>query len=310
MLGNISKDRNILLDGGIPLVGGIAIVAILLLTLFFNKIFLFVTYPYERIISISFWSLIILIFGVCDDWKSASILQKFLWQIMCALGLLFCGIGIHLPVIGDPGSFILNLLWIVGLTNAFNLLDVSDGVCSVITLLAVVTVGCIAAMTDCRDVAVIACVLVPAILGFLFLNFPPAKIYLGNAGSHCLGFILAALTLTLLGDVPSMAMGFSVLMILWLPVFETVCLVFFRLRKKINPLQKSDDHLALRFLGRGFTRQQVLLGMSAMAGLFSILGIYLYRSFTVPLAWSMALIVVVVSILMIFLLLFLEEHGA
>ena len=310
MLGDITRNRNILLDGGIPLVGGIAIISILVLTLFFNMIFLCVPHPFERIISISFWSLIILIFGVWDDWKAASILQKFSWQILCALGLLSSGIGIHFPLIGDSGSFILNLLWIVGLTNAFNLLDVSDGVCSVITLFAVVTVGGIATMTGCRDVALISSVLVPAILGSLFLNLPPARIYLGNAGSHCLGFILAALTLTLVGDVPSMSMVFSVLMILWLPVFETVCLVFFRFRKKINPLHKSDDHLALKFLGRGFTRQQVLLLMSAMAGLFSILGIFLYRSYTVPLAWFMAFLVVVVSIVMIFLLLLMEEHGA
>ncbi|MEI8012595.1 MAG: MraY family glycosyltransferase [Candidatus Omnitrophota bacterium] len=274
------KRRSVLLDHGIPLIGGVAIVVTNLLIYYFPRVVFFCDYPINRLMVIDFWGVLVLIAGLYDDWKGSSVLQKFIWQSILALGLLLSGIHFYIPAIGENWSFILGFFWIVGLTNAFNLLDVSDGICSAVSFAVTIGVACLAFSAGVMDVFSYTLFLSASLAGFLFFNMPPAKAYLGNAGSHFLGFIFAGLTLILINDVPKVSMGLAVVMIFWLPILETMWLISLRLKKGINPFHKSPDHLALKFIGHGFHAWQVMLMMTGVAACFITAGILFYKFYT------------------------------
>ena len=148
------------------------------------------------------------------------------------------------------------------------------------------------------------------VAGFLFFNIPPARVYLGNAGSHFAGFLLAALSLALLADAPRVSMGLSVMMVFWLPILETGCLIFFRLNKRVSPFDKTNDHLALRFAARRFTRGQVWGAMSALAVLFAMAGVCVDRFFSIAFVCTILIGLGFVTVLTVGLLFLMEEHGA
>ncbi len=303
-----ARRRGLLFDRGVSLVGGIA-VAFALVFVFWGGQFL--PHPgFDRAAMIGPWALTVLIFGVLDDWKSSSVLQKFLWQFVCAAGLIFFGGGSHIALLGLAGNFIFSFVWIVGLTNALNLLDVSDGVCSGAVIAACAGVALLALHSGSIDILFMASGLAAGVAGFLFFNIPPAKVYLGNAGSHFSGFLLAAMSLALVGDAPCIPMGLGILIVFWLPLLETGCLVYFRLNKKISPFDKSNDHLALRFLACRLSRGQAWLAMVTLAVFFSIAGVLVERFYTVMLASFIVAGVGIVTVLTVRLLFLMEGHGA
>ena len=307
-LGFWARKRGVFLDHGVPLVGGVAVAVALTAGLVVSGRFSFLSG--DRAALMAAWGFLVLVFGLWDDWKSSSVLQKLLWQSWCAAGLLMSGIKPHIPFLGEIGNVILGFLWLVGLTNALNLLDVSDGVCAGVTLAACAGIGWLAFSAGSVDVMLMSWGLAAAVAGFFFFNRPPARIYLGNAGSHFLGFLLAALSLALAGDVPRVAMGMAILMVLWLPILETGCLIFFRLGKKINPWHKSEDHMALRLGALGFSRGQVLAAMAGFAIFFATAGVLVHRYYTFSLAWFMTASVSVASMAAVRFMLMTEEHGA
>jgi len=303
-----ARRRGLLFERGVSLVGGIAVAASLMLVLLYGKFFSHSWF--DRIEVIGPWALAVLIFGLWDDWKELSVLQKLLWQSFCAAGVVVSGVGVHIPFLGSLGNFIVSFVWIIGLTNALNLLDVSDGVCSGAILASSAGIGLLAFHAGSIDIFFMATGLAAGVAGFLFFNIPPARVYLGNAGSHFAGFLLAALSLALLADTPRISMGLGVLIVLWLPILETGCLIVFRLNKKISPFDKTNDHLALRFVAHSLTRGQTWGAMSAMAAFFAISGVILERFYTIPLACLIVVSIGVVTLVTVRLLFMAEKHGS
>ncbi len=303
-----ARSRGVLFERGVTLVGGVAVASALVLVFMCGRFF---SNPgFGRIEVIGSWSLAVLIFGLWDDWKSSSVLQKFFWQFICAAGLVASGISTHVPFLGDVGNLLFSFVWIVGLTNALNLLDVSDGVCSGAVLASCAGMALLAFHAGTMDIFFAASGLGAGVAGFLFFNIPPAKVYLGNAGSHFAGFLLAALSLSLVGDASRLSMGIGVLMVFWLPILETCCLIFFRLKKRISPFNKTNDHLALRFAACRLTRLQVWGAMSALAVFFALVGVLVERFFSVGLTFMIFLALGGVTIVTVGLLFMMEEHGA
>jgi UDP-GlcNAc:undecaprenyl-phosphate GlcNAc-1-phosphate transferase len=228
--------------------------------------------------SILMVSPVVLLFGLIDDIRELSVLSKFIIQIAAASILLLYGVETHIIYIGRPLNVLITLIWVIGITNAFNLLDIGDGLAGGVTLLVGISFACISFLNADSQTLVLCLALSGASLGFLIFNFPPARVYMGNAGSHYAGFILAAIALIARYATMERKIALlSPLLILGLPILDTMFLIIVRMIKKKVPFNKSDDHIYLRFLRLGYSKRKALCGMLGMCSILSLGGILLSR---------------------------------
>ncbi|MFC1658851.1 MraY family glycosyltransferase [Candidatus Omnitrophota bacterium] len=262
---------------GIPLIGGLGMgLSFALVCLF---IFLFYGDLSRESFGIIFASLIMLIFGMIDDRREFSITAKFLIQIIATSLLVLFGIRTQIIYIGAPLNLIITFIWVLAITNAFNHLDVVDGVaagCAIITACAFFAVALV--NTDIK-IAILSLSLIAAAFSFFIHNFPPAKIYMGNSGSHFLGFVLAAIALSIsYAPIERKIALLSPVLILGFPIFDTAFLILMRLIKSKSIFKKSNDHLALRLLSLGHSKKKALFFMLALSLFFSLSGVLLSQS--------------------------------
>ena len=202
---------------------------------------------------ISFW-------GLWDDRSGLGVPLKFLVQVVAVLVLLISGIRVQLPL---PGwlNLALTFFWVIGITNAFNLLDNVDGLCGGIGAVAAAIFLALAAIQGQYLVSAFAAALLGACLGFLLYNFNPARIFMGDVGSLFLGFLLAALGIKLRfpAQVPWVTWMIPVV-VLGVPIFDTTLVCYSRLRRGKNPLTTpGQDHLSHRLLCLGWTLRRAVL---------------------------------------------------
>lgn len=272
LLRKFSFKLNLLAPKGIPLIGGPAVIlsfacSLLIINLFYRGLSKGTTY-------IIFSSAMMFIFGLIDDWRELSVKSKFLVQIISATILIYFGIRTHIVYIGDAINIAITVIWLLGMTNAFNHLDVLDGVAGGVGIIVCSAFFIISLLKGDADTALLSLALAGSLCGFLFFNFPPAKIYLGNSGSHFLGFILAAVALSIsYAPMERKIALFSPILILGFPIFDTVFLILMRLRQSRPIFSKSNDHLALRFLTLHSDKKKALFFMLLLAAFFSGCGV-------------------------------------
>lgn len=265
-----------LMPKGVPLTGGISIgVVFIILSIFavyLNKV------PSNVVVGVLVSSGIMLILGILDDFKELSIISKFLVQAAaCALLILF-GVRTHIVSIGGPANILITFIWVLAITNAFNHLDIMDGLAAGAAIISSLGFFVISLVNHDVITASMSLVLAGALFSFLIYNLPPARIYLGNAGSHFLGFLLAAVALTIsYAPLERKVALLSPILILGFPIFDTAFVVLMRLKKNKNPLKKSDDHLALRLLKNGYSANKTLFLMLSLCVLFALSGTMLSK---------------------------------
>ena len=162
-------------------------------------------------------------------------------------------------------DLLVTVIWIVGITNAVNLLDNSDGLAASTTLVASLGAGIIAALYGQYLIAGLSFALAGAALGFLWHNWHPASVYLGDAGAYFLGFLLAIVTLRLRPvsiDLPWSAL-LPVLLLL-LPIADTCFVVLRRLRERRHPFTPGRDHLSHLLMDRGLTVPRAVGALQAL----------------------------------------------
>ncbi len=286
LLKKLSGRLNVLACRRIPLVGGIGLgLAFSVSALYGYKTTGQVSGPGISIIAAS---LVMFLFGLIDDIRELSVLWKFIAQIVSVAVLLLSGIGTKIIYIGDYWNVVITFIWVVGITNAFNLLDIGDGLTGGITLLVSLAFACIAFFTADLETLIFCTALSGASIGFLIFNFPPARVYLGNAGSHYAGFVLAAIALiSRYATMERKIALLSPLLILGLPILDTLFLIIVRLMKKKVPFQKSDDHIYLRLLRLGYSKKKALFAMLGMCAGLSLSGVLLTR---VPPSYAAAIL--------------------
>ncbi|MEI6631406.1 MAG: MraY family glycosyltransferase [bacterium] len=267
----------ILVPQGIPLIGGIT------MGISFLVACLIVLRLYGGLPQKSWWiiatSFMMLAFGIIDDWRELSILSKFTVQIIAASLLALSGTRTQIVNIGNTANIIVTFFWLLGISNAFNHLDVIDGLAAGAAIIVTCSFFIVSVLNNDIKNAILSLALGGAILSFLINNLPPAKIYMGNTGSHFLGFILAAYALAIsyapLGRKVAL---FSPLLILGLPIFDTAFLILIRIMKKKLPFKKSNDHLALLFLAAGYSKKKMLWVMLGLGVFFSLCGILISQA--------------------------------
>jgi len=249
----------------VPYLGGLAVYLSFLVALA-------LVYDFDRqVLGLLLGGTIVVLLGLIDDFGFLSPRVKLAGQLVAVGVLIKSGIYVQLEFLpeirGVPVmAYLLSVLWLVGLTNAFNIIDVMDGLASVTASIASFMLFGVALLNGRPTIAVLTLALAGSLIGFLRYNKPPARIYLGDTGSLFIGLMLGALAM--IGSYTSkndMAYLAPVL-ILGIPIFDTFLVMFIRWRKGLPVMFGSPDHYALRLRKMGFSVRGVLV-ISAVAGL-------------------------------------------
>lgn len=203
--------------------------------------------------------------GLVDDLRGLPVAVRFGLQLLAALGLWALGIRVTLtgtPLLDLP----LTVLWTVGITNAMNLLDNMDGLSASTATIASLWFGAIALVNGQFLVGALAFAVAGAAAGFLRDNRPPARIYMGDAGSLFLGVMLASLGMLLSLDRGRLVTAAVPVLVLTVPVLDTALVTVARLRHGISPFQGGRDHTSHRLVRVGLP-VPIAVGLIAMASL-------------------------------------------
>lgn len=221
-----------------------------------------------------------------DDWKGIPPYVKLLGQTISALIVIFSGIridkisvpGLENIISHDFVSIILTTIWIVGITNAINLIDGLDGLSSGICAISCLSLLIIFTLNDSPLIAIILITaLAGSILGFLPFNFNPAKTFIGDTGSNFLGFSLSIISILGVAKTYTAIVLIAPLIIFAFPLFDTISAIFRRIikTKSISGVFKADkEHLHHKIMKKGYTQKQavyILYGLSATCGMFAII---------------------------------------
>ena len=237
--------------------------------------------PQSLIIGVG--ALATLLLGLWDDKTQASAKNKLLGQVAIACLTYFSGLSISFftdPFSGQViylewVSFPITVLWIVSMMNTLNLIDGMDGLASGVSAICAFMMTLVAIALGQYPVALLSASILGATLGFLRYNFMPAQIFLGDAGSLLLGYLLA--TVSIIGVLKS-TLTFALLLpllMLAVPIFDTLDAIVRRIRRR-QPIYMADrDHIHHRLLRMGFNPKQVVLILYALTIVFGAIALTL-----------------------------------
>ncbi|WP_394188514.1 glycosyltransferase family 4 protein [Paenisporosarcina quisquiliarum] len=253
-------------------------------------------------------ALMIIITGVLDDMFEITAKAKLLGQLIAAGIVIYGGLDIDfikLPFGGvlDFGylNIPLTILWIVGITNAINLIDGLDGLAAGVSTIALITIAGMALMMGNTFVFAMAAILAVSSLGFLFYNFHPAKIFMGDTGALFLGFMIAVLALMGFKNITVISLVIPIIM-LGVPISDTFFAIVRRYRMK-QPLSAADkSHLHHCLLNVGFTHRQTVLIIYALAAMFGLAALI----FSQATVWGAILLL---AVMLVAIELFVEAVG-
>lgn len=211
---------------------------------------------------------IIVLTGIWDDIRELKPGTKLMAQIAAAI--LVASFGVRVEAITHPlGSMFhlgvlsipVTVLWIIGVTNALNLIDGLDGLAAGTSVIAAVTMAAVAGFEGRTMVAGFALILAVAVLGFLPYNFSPAKIFMGDSGSMFLGFTLGTLAIQGLTKGATFISIFIPVIILGIPIFDTLFAIIRRYRNHRPIFEADKGHLHHRLLRMGLSQRQTVLAI-------------------------------------------------
>jgi UDP-GlcNAc:undecaprenyl-phosphate GlcNAc-1-phosphate transferase len=257
-----------------PRIGGLAIfISFLICLIVVSKI----SGPFLGLI---YGACIILVVGLLDDILQLSPWTKLLGQIIAAAVAVYYGVVVHFVTNPFDGSLHLGflsipltLLWIVGISNAINLIDGLDGLAAGVSAIAASTMGVIFLVKGQPEVALVAFVLVAAIIGFLPYNFYPAKTFMGDSGSNFLGFVLACLAIIGTAKSAALVSLFVPIVILAIPIFDTFFAIVRRMHNRVPIFLPDRDHLHHRLMALGMSHRRSVLIIYSISAFFSLTAI-------------------------------------
>jgi len=254
---------------------------------------------HEHLPEILLGAIVIVITGALDDRFGIRPVVKLTGQLIAASFLISSGLIIEkitLPIIGmidlDFISVLITVLWVVGITNAINLIDGLDGLATGVTTIALISLFIMALLDGQIVPAFLSIVLIGANLGFLYHNFYPAKIYMGDTGSNLLGFMIAAISM--LGLFKNVALlSFIVpIIILAVPIFDTILAIFRRAYHKTGIMKPDSKHIHYQLIKAGYSHRMAVLIIYVFSALFAFLAVLLSKA-TITLSLLITLIVLI-----------------
>lgn len=272
---DIPKDNRRMHKKPMPLIGGVAMyVSFVICTILFTSL-------NKEIILLLIGATLILISGLIDDKVGLSPKMKILFQVISAIILIISGS--EITFFTNPFSFgeqviflqvlaiPITIFWVVGITNTVNLIDGLDGLAAGVSAISAVSLAVIAIKFGYSDVSKISIILAGSCIGFLFFNFNPAKIFMGDTGALFLGYILSYISIEgVMKSAAALTIVVPVL-ILGVPVFDTT---FAMIRRKLSGKKIMDadkGHLHHRLLNLGLSQRQTVLILYGISIIFGIL---------------------------------------
>lgn len=254
-------------EKAVPYFGGLAV---FLATLLPGAIFVQFS---DTVVGLLLASSIILLLGVIDDICGLSPKIKLLGQVIAIFLLLKSGIRIRIEQFPPLVDVALTFLWMIVMTNGFNLIDVMDGLSGSVACVSAAAMGWVFLSGGNRIGFVLCVSLIGALLGFLRFNRPPAQIYLGDTGSLFLGFFLGGLAIG--GDYTGRnPLGWITPLALFaVPLFEIAFVSWMRMRRGASVLLGSRDHFGLRLRRWRLTTGQTVIASCLAAALSSAIGL-------------------------------------
>jgi UDP-GlcNAc:undecaprenyl-phosphate GlcNAc-1-phosphate transferase len=215
--------------------------------------------------------IVLLAFGVWDDRVTLTAGPKALGQVVAVLIVMIWGdVGVSTLTLTDRHvvpqwiGLPLTFLFLLGVTNAINLADGLDGLAGGTTLLSLSALALLAMTSGNPFVVVVAVVIVGAILGFLRYNTHPARVFMGDGGSQILGFSAAVLSVVLTQDIASPLSSALPLLLLGIPIIDTVMVMTQRLLEHRSPFQADRKHIHHRLLALGFDHHEAVIAIYAL----------------------------------------------
>lgn len=164
--------------------------------------------------------------------------------------------------LNDTFSIILTIGWIVGITNAVNLIDGLDGLATGVSAISAFSLLIVFALNGSSMISIVLIsALAGSLIGFLPYNFNPAKTFMGDAGSNFLGFTLAAISIIGTAKTYTAFAIAAPVLILALPIFDTLFAIFRRLKSRKSIIKGDNGHLHHRLIKAGFTQKQAVLAL-------------------------------------------------
>jgi UDP-GlcNAc:undecaprenyl-phosphate/decaprenyl-phosphate GlcNAc-1-phosphate transferase len=220
--------------------------------------------------------LVIFIFGIWDDFQKLRPIVKLCGQLLAAIILIYSGIYIRIFestqfFIGGHHEFIwldwgITLLWIVGVTNAFNLVDSMDGLATGLSAWAFAFFMLATLDSQQRVLSVLSAMVLGICLGLLFYNITPARLFLGDAGAQGLGLLLATIAIMYTPQIPYQKSSWFVpILLVGVPIFDTALVSFSRMRRRKPFYLGGVDHTYHRLVALGLEPGRAVMAMHMAA---------------------------------------------
>ncbi len=278
----------------VPTLGGVAIFFGFFIGFFFAKFFS--SYFNENFLNhslgIVIGSLLILFEGIYDDIRGANYIKKFGFQITASLIVIY--FGYRIDVIANPfgedlslGIFSIpvTILWISGITNAINLIDGLDGLAAGVGAIISMTFIVITYKLGDFSGSMLSLLLLSSTLAFLWYNFNPAKVFMGDVGSQFVGFIIACISIDSFFKLPGSATVFIPIITLGIPIIDTVFSFIRRIASGMHPFMGDKEHIHHYLLNMNIGYKNTVLciyGATLFFGIASFMLVVLSANYILP----------------------------
>jgi UDP-GlcNAc:undecaprenyl-phosphate GlcNAc-1-phosphate transferase len=233
-----------------------------------------VTYSFSReVLALLLAGTMVVLLGLVDDIGAISPRAKFLGQGLAVLVLMKAGITMQIVWLPWYVNWPLTFIWLIGITNAINLVDIMDGLAVGVGLVIALSLLVVALINGNHQIAILTATLAGALAGFLHYNFQPARIYLGDTGSLFIGLNLGALAMIGRYTEHNNIGVLVPLVILGVPIFDTLFVMYIRRRRGVSMFLGSPDHVALRLRRWRLSVRQTVLLSYATTALLGVAGV-------------------------------------
>lgn len=252
----------------VPYLGGLAIYLAFLVSLAF-------TFEFRQdVLGMVLAGTLMVMLGLIDDFGVLSVGTKLIGQFLAVFVLIKSGIRIQIAAFPEWVDILLTVIWMLGITNAFNLLDIMDGLAAGVGLICTAFLLAVALLNGDQTIAFMVTALAGGLLGFLRYNFHPARIYMGDSGALFLGMMVGALSMIGQYAAHHQVALLTPLLILGVPIFDTLFVVQIRASLGRPIFLGSPDHLVLRLRRWGMSVPQIVSLMYAASAALGGVGLF------------------------------------
>lgn len=266
----------------VPYFGGFAIYLAFLMSVAF-------TFEFRQdVLGIILGGTIVVMLGLIDDFGVLTPWTKLAGQLLAVFVLIKSGIRIEIAALPEWLDLTLTVFWMVGLINAFNLLDIMDGLSAGVGAVSASCLLVVALLQGDQTIAVMLVALLGSLLGFLKYNWHPARIYMGDMGSMFIGLLLGAMTMIERYPSDHPLSLLTPVFILGIPIFDTIFVMYIRYRRGLPIFWGSPDHIAIRLRHWGMSVPQIVITSYVATAVVGIVGL-LMLSVSQEVGWILCL---------------------